>query len=223
MTAATGRGACRTPAGGRGWRSVSGCRTAPTPGASGRWRRRWPAPSRWRRRSTAIPTRRSGARRTAGPRGRRTARRRAGRRRRGVIGAPSSQLLVVAPDGSLGELVGDVGDGEARRRRAAPGAGRARGPATPAPAPARRAGCARTCRSRRRAGTRPGPTDPMVCCSIRRLMSSHPGIWIAVTCCTVRSTASGCRTNSWISAMNRFGKTMTCGDPSMRISSAASP
>ena len=35
-----------------------------------------------------------------------------------------------------------------------------------------------------------------------------------------RSTASGWITNTWISAMNRFGNTITCGDPSIMISAA---
>jgi len=44
----------------------------------------------------------------------------------------------------------------------------------------------------------------------------------AVTCCTLSSTARGWITNIWISAMNRFGKIITCGVPSIMISRAFS-
>ena len=62
----------------------------------------------------------------------------------------------------------------------------------------------------------------MVCCRSRRLKSGAPLNCSAVTCWTVVSTASGWMTNIWISAMNRFGKIMMCGVPSIMMRRASS-
>ncbi|CFN71831.1 Uncharacterised protein [Bordetella pertussis] len=68
------------------------------------------------------------------------------------------------------------------------------------------------------ASNRPaGPTEPMVCWRSRRLMSGASLNCTAVTCWMVSSTDTGCSTKIWISAMNRLGKIIVCGEPSIMI------